>query len=108
MAPPRMMKREQTVAKTGRWIKKSTNKAGFRPRLSWSAAVHAVYKKLLARSAFGVVLNLLGDGHPVLQELRAGNNDVVPGFQAIQHGEVVRSEERRVGKEWRCRRLLCD
>src|SRR6516162_8700806 len=45
MAPPKMMKREQTEANTGRSMKKSTNKAGFRPRWSWSVVAnfqHAV------------------------------------------------------------------
>ena len=30
----------RTVANTGRWMKKSTNKAGFRPRLGWSLSAH--------------------------------------------------------------------
>src|SRR5438132_205119 len=47
MAPPKMMKREQTVANTGRWMKKSTNKAGFRPRWSWSVAAHLVGRDYL-------------------------------------------------------------
>src|SRR6266566_986045 len=40
IAPARMMNRAQTVAKTGRRMKKSTNKAGVRLRLEWSRAAH--------------------------------------------------------------------
>src|SRR2546429_9780374 len=46
-------------------------------------------KRLFARGTLVVVLHLLAHGHPVLQELRAGNDDVVPGLQTVQHGEIV-------------------
>src|SRR5580704_3374849 len=40
IAPARMIISAQTVANTGRRMKKSTNKAGFRLYLDWEGAVH--------------------------------------------------------------------
>ena len=40
MAPARMMNSAHTVAKTGRRMKKSTNKAGVRLCWEWNGAVH--------------------------------------------------------------------
>src|ERR1700693_2638595 len=46
-------------------------------------------RSLLTRDAFTVVLNLLRDCCPILQELRSGNDNVVAGLQSVEHGEIV-------------------
>jgi len=42
IAPAKIIISAHTVANTGRWMKKSTNKAGFRLYLDWERAAHRV------------------------------------------------------------------
>ncbi len=37
----------------------------------------------------GGILNLFHDGHAILQKLRAGNDEVVAGFHAVQNDVIV-------------------
>ena len=87
IAPPRIIIKAQTVAKTGRRIKKSTNKRRFRLPLDINGEVHSIAAlapstlvRGLSSGVGGYILNLLRHRHAVLQELRAGDNQVVAGL----------------------------
>jgi len=81
-------------------MKKSTNKAGFRLCLDWSGAAHFLCRATLPGSSCRRS-DLLGDRRAVLQELRPGDNDVISGLDAIQHGKVV--ADRIAQLQGRCR-----
>src|SRR3989449_11384696 len=89
IAPARIMKRAQTVAKTGRRMKKSTNKDGFHLGLKWIGAVHVVDRHYRA------AVPLLS---PATCSVTA-----MPSCKNCVPETMTRSEERRVGKECRSR-----
>src|SRR5215469_6068717 len=69
-APAITMKRDVTVEKTGRLIKKSANNASVLPRK-------------------GHVLLLNLDGHSVSQVLAPGDNDIISGLETADHLVIV-------------------
>ena len=109
-----MISSAQTVANTGRRMKKSTNNSKRRLFqnleylrtswfVTWSAAAHRLDSlsldalnllrfllriRLPSRASFILDFHLSNE-RAVLKELQPGNDYVVAGFQAIQHGIVV-------------------
>jgi len=83
-----MMNRAQTVANTGRRMKKSTNKAGIRLCWKWSGAAHEV-EVTTGRIVLAFTLDLLRDGMPSCKKLRPGNNQVISGFEPIENHKII-------------------
>src|SRR5437879_5543036 len=104
------MKRAQTVAKTGRRMKKSTNKDGFHLGLKWIGAVHVVDRHyraavpLLSPATCSVTAmpsckNCVPDTMTWSPGFKPSStaksypehryDDVVPRLQAFKHREVV-------------------
>src|SRR6266403_5058784 len=101
IAPPKMISSAQTVANTGRRMKKSTKHHLIFNELSPTVFRRSIHDaKSPARMPFtshkspvtsheSRLLHLLHHRHAVLQKLQSRNNNEVPWFDAIEHHIII-------------------